>query len=330
MMLTFLRCGQRFVSRGQTSTAILPLLLAITFVSAAPTLSLAAPPAHSAPVARVQVQESYIQELRGVGGNPDALQTAIRRFDPVKGQGPSIYLVAAVHIGEKSYYEQLQRFLDKQDVVLYEGVRRSRTATTVKAAHSHAASVAKPSVGIQKKMADALNLQFQLEGIHYDRPQFYNSDMDWDSLTALAKKAGAGTEKKLADLEKSVSGSPNIGLSGWLLNYMLTQAASRPVLSNILRHAFITALSDPKITEKSSTPDSVKLASIIVVERNKVVIADLQALLKTSKSKRRSLKQMHSIAVFYGAEHMKNMGQHLISDLGYRATNTRWVTVATN
>lgn len=324
MTLPFLRRGRCSASGWQTSTARLSLLLAITVVSSAPAFSLPAPPAHSASVAKAQ--QSYVRESRGVDDNRDALQTEIRRFDPVKGNGPSIYLVAAIHIGEKSYYEQLQRFLDKQDVVLYERVRRSRAAAKVKtgqAAGSRAAGVAKRSVGVQKKLANALNLQFQLDGIHYDRPQFRNSDMDWDAMTALAKKAGAGTEKKLAELSASLSDGLNVGLSGQLLNFVLTQAASRPALSNILRGAVITALSDPNIRKKSVTPDSVKLESIIIIERNKIVLADLKALLKTSK---RLPKPIHSIALFYGAGHMENIEQHLVSDLGYRATNTQWLT----
>ncbi len=49
------------------------------------------------------------------------LEVAGRTF--VKDGGPVVHLVGAVHIGDKSYYEALQKFLDGQDVVLYEGVK---------------------------------------------------------------------------------------------------------------------------------------------------------------------------------------------------------------
>lgn len=340
MPLPFLPRGRCSAARRQVSTISLSLRLAVTFVSAvasaAPAVSLAAPPAPSTPptkaIVKAKPQESYIKASRGVDGNPNSLQTQIRRFDSVHGHGPSIYLVAATHIGEKSYYEQLQHFLDQQDIVLYEGVRRSPTPAKVKtgqATKPHAARVAKglaaakESVGIQKKLATALDLQFQLEGIDYDRPQFRNSDMDWETMTTLAKKAGTGTEKALAELGASLNGL-NGGLKGQLLNSVLTQAAAHPFLSTTLRGLIIRVLSNPELAQKSATPDSLKLNSILIVERNKVVLTDLNSLLKTSKRNRP--KPLHSIALFYGAEHMKNIEQHLVSDLGYRPTNTQWLT----
>ncbi len=50
------------------------------------------------------------------------LQTAMRRFVPVSGEGPALWLVAVIHIGTPDYYALLQEFLDARDIVLYESV----------------------------------------------------------------------------------------------------------------------------------------------------------------------------------------------------------------
>lgn len=61
---------------------------------------------------------------RMVSGDQDRyrLDIATRFFVPIDGEGPTIALVGAVHIGDAAYYTALQGFLDAQDLVLYEGV----------------------------------------------------------------------------------------------------------------------------------------------------------------------------------------------------------------
>jgi hypothetical protein len=49
-------------------------------------------------------------------------EVASKTFAPKQGNGPIITLLGAVHIGEPSYYQQLQSRLDKADLVLYEEI----------------------------------------------------------------------------------------------------------------------------------------------------------------------------------------------------------------
>lgn len=310
-------------------------VLAITSVLPVPAFARVPHVALPGAASVTKAQERYIKALLGLNDTVASAQTAIRHFTPIHGNGPSVYLVAAIHIGEKSYYKQIQQFLDKQDVVLYEGVKVSRGAAktkSVRTAGSPTSGAAKRPVGIQKKLSDALNLQFQMEGIHYDRPQFRNSDLDWDSMNALATKAGPDTRKLLDELQHSVSGGPNVTRTDQILDKVLSLSASTPFLATMLRRLLVTALCDPaKLRamaglkpEESGLPDSAeKLDSIIVNERNKVVLADLKLLLKTSK---KAPKPTRSIAVFYGAAHMKDIEQHLVSDLGYRTAEVQWIT----
>ena len=59
----------------------------------------------------------FLRLTRDKDKSPLALETAIVRFTPVDGKRriPSVDLVAAVHIGDKSYYEQLNREFESYD-----------------------------------------------------------------------------------------------------------------------------------------------------------------------------------------------------------------------
>jgi hypothetical protein len=51
------------------------------------------------------------------------LQVAVRTFERTEGDGPTLTIAGAVHVGDRPYYQELQQLLDEQHLVLYEGVR---------------------------------------------------------------------------------------------------------------------------------------------------------------------------------------------------------------
>src|SRR2546430_236919 len=63
----------------------------------------------------------FIRIERNENRDPAALQTAIAKYVPAAGQqGVEIDLVAVVHIGERAYYERMNKEFEKYDAVLYE------------------------------------------------------------------------------------------------------------------------------------------------------------------------------------------------------------------
>ncbi len=50
------------------------------------------------------------------------LDLAVRLYVPKAGAGPTVSLVSAIHVANRSCYDLVQTFLDSQDLVLYEGV----------------------------------------------------------------------------------------------------------------------------------------------------------------------------------------------------------------
>ena len=63
----------------------------------------------------------FIRIQRNENREPVALQTVVAKYVPASSEkGVEIDLVAVVHIGEKAYYERLNKEFEKYDAVLYE------------------------------------------------------------------------------------------------------------------------------------------------------------------------------------------------------------------
>ncbi|MCC6676984.1 MAG: type II secretion system protein GspG [Phycisphaerales bacterium] len=65
----------------------------------------------------------YLRVTEEDDGQMIVLEAAVREFRRADGDGPALHLAAAIHIADKAFYDSLQEFLDRQDVVLYEGVK---------------------------------------------------------------------------------------------------------------------------------------------------------------------------------------------------------------
>src|SRR5262245_47577039 len=64
----------------------------------------------------------FLRIVRDEKKQPLAMETAIVRYAPAdeKQPGPIVDLIAAVHVGEKAYYEQLNKEFANYDALLYE------------------------------------------------------------------------------------------------------------------------------------------------------------------------------------------------------------------
>lgn len=67
--------------------------------------------------------EPFLRVTEANEGLNVTLEVAIRRFVPEDKSRPVVYLASAVHIADRSFYKELQRFLDARDLVLFEAVK---------------------------------------------------------------------------------------------------------------------------------------------------------------------------------------------------------------
>ncbi len=261
--------------------------------------------------------------------NSVSLQIALRKFVPGTGRGPAIWLSGVSHIGESNYYARLQRHLDAQSLVLFEGVgARNRSPRFDPAEQS----------SIQHTLATSLGLVFQLTAINYERPNFRNSDLTVPELERLlandatpvspdddpnggAKENSGASESspEFRELLGVMNGTSTLGL---LVNLGVRFLGTSPKLKAMMKLAMIETLGrfQGDLSEvKSVPPEMQRLMSVIIHGRNDVVMRDLRRQLTHAGPGQ-------TISIFYGAGHMADLEKRLTGELGYRQREEIWAT----
>jgi general secretion pathway protein G len=97
---------------------MLPAALLSACVSA---VALAIPPMGATPETTFDLEPGTYLRVAD-DGQRVALEIASRDFVPVDGSGPRVGLIAVAHIGDASFYRQMQSVLGEYELVLYESV----------------------------------------------------------------------------------------------------------------------------------------------------------------------------------------------------------------
>lgn len=264
-------------------------------------------------------------------GAPSTLQTLSAEYRPASGAGPSVWLIGVAHLGTPEYYAALQKRLDAQSSVLFEGVGGQHMTTGAKA----------QTGGIQGQLATALGLVFQLDAIDYKRPHFTNSDLTPDALNeaierraetpAPAQPAKPGepapkpekvSKETFDQLMSALQGQGEFAES---LGGMITLMGSTPQMRETTKLMLVEALGQAgELIDlaKTASPEMKDLFDVILTERNAVVVRQLGARLK-------ALRPGQSVAVFYGAAHMDEIAHRLTTDLRYTPAAQHWDTAFT-
>lgn len=250
-----------------------------------------------------------------------ALRIAVRDYVPLDGAGPRLRLVGAVHIASRAYYQDIQAVLDQADCVLFEGVSESpddfkRDPAARKQDH------------LYTKMADALGLITQFEGVDYRRAHFVNADLSPRQMLALleadiaaggaAAEAARAAKAQFGELTKMMKGGGG-GMAGAMLDMMLGFVERSPKLrANLL---LMLASADPASESGLGVggKGGARLGRLILDDRNAAVLEALERQVG-------ELGAGSTVAVFYGAAHLRGIEDGLIRRLGYVPDATRWLT----
>jgi hypothetical protein len=244
------------------------------------------------------------------------LQTASTEFRPATSAGPSVWLIGVAHLGTPEYFKAIQARLDRQTVVLYEGIGLHDV--------KQAPGTFTDSAGIQTTLANALGLKFQLDAIDYRRASFVNSDLHVPELQEEVKKrdhetGGAAGEEKLNQLVDALQGT---GMNGGVLAQMIGFLGSSPQMREMTKTMLVEVLGQAgelmAMAHKLS-PDMKDLFDVILTQRNAIVVTDLRNRLTR-------LKPRDSVAIFYGAAHMDEIARRLRDELHYTPVKTEWDT----
>jgi hypothetical protein len=251
----------------------------------------------------------FIRIQRNENRDPVALQTAIAKYVPAGGEkSVEIDLVAVVHIGEKPYYERLNKEFEKYDAVLYELVAPEGNKPP-KGAERRSDN---PVAMLQQGMKLFLRLEHQLEVLDYQKANFIHADLSPEGMKKAMKERGDDQmtivlgviadflRKKNLDADKPEPQAPDISL---------TDLLNPTKFKRMMAQQFEDAGGDAGLGGT--------INRLLVEDRNKACIKVLQQQLTAGKKK---------IAIFYGAAHMPDFDKRLKEDFGMKRTESEWIT----
>jgi hypothetical protein len=253
----------------------------------------------------------FIRLSRDEKKQPLALESAIVRYVPKdrSKKAPIVDLITAVHIGEKSYYQRLNREFEGYDAVLYELIAPEGTRIPKGGGPGSGSFISM----IQKAMKDVLELDFQLQMIDYTRPNLLHADMSPDQFAESMNKRGENMFSMFIRMMISAMNQQDpqqTADSDMKLIMALFDKNRAMALKRVMAEQFQSM--DGMLSAVEGAEGSTLLS-----ERNKVALEVLQKQIAEGKKK---------LAIFYGGGHMPDFDKRLRDQFGLVPISTRWLT----
>jgi hypothetical protein len=241
-------------------------------------------------------------------GQPRALQVAIASYGRRSGEhGLRVDLIGAIHIGDKSYYADLNERFSRYDALLYELIAPK------------GAVVARDDAGpkgvlstTQVAMKNMLGLSFQLDEIDYGARNFVHADLSPSELSESMDERG---ESLYVYFWRLFYASMNQYARDPLgLNDMQKMSA---MLSSNADNAFKVMLAYELLDlDAYSEILGDDADSAVIGARNQRAIDELRKQLDSGAER---------VAIFYGVAHMPDMEQRLLQQLDLVYLDTTWI-----
>lgn len=240
---------------------------------------------------------------------PIAMQTAIQRYTKTDSNGQTIAvdLIGVVHVGEKEYYDELNRRFEGYDALLYELVAPEGTKV------NRGEERGGPVSGLQTGMKDALGLEFQLDHIDYHKDNFVHADM---SPEEFVESMTNNDESFLKMFFRAMgAGMARQGSEGSMDNGSLFAAMFSSDREMNMRRQMAGELSGG---DSAMVALSGENGSTIIHHRNGKCFEVLQREIDGGK---------RTLGVFYGAGHLEDMEDRLLA-MGFTPSGSREWLVA--
>jgi hypothetical protein len=258
---------------------------------------------------RAPEKERFVRLLRGADNSPVALQTAIVRFSKeANSVAPTVDLIGAIHVADRSYYKELNRRFRDYDAVLYELVAPEE-ATVPAPGQSPGSAVG----GLQVGMKSLLELEFQLDWVDYRPENMVHADMstvEFRETMKRRKESFLGMFFRLMGRAMAEQSEGPVGSTDWKILAAMFAPDRAHRLKLIMAEEFSDMEGEMSIFEGPE-------GSTIITERNKKALRVLRE--KLAKGHRK-------LAIFYGAGHLPDLQQRLEHEFGMRPTKTIWLT----
>lgn len=163
--------------------------------------------------------------------------------------------------------------------------------------------------GIQARLARALGLVFQKDGMDWDRPHWRNSDLSIDQVMDRLDEQGASGGPIFSMLDGT-------SMMARLGGFMLRMVERSPTTQAMIKLMLIEMLggSEDLMAVMGTQAD---LMRVLIDERNKVVIEDLRRIMAQEP-------EVQTVGIIYGAGHLPDLEMRLERDLGFEPVRDEW------
>ncbi len=280
------------------------------------TTSLVAQKASDKRESKKPTKTEFLKLKSDSSGKPLALQTAISRYTARSGKNQvTVDLVGVIHIGDKEYYQKLDKQFKNYDVVLYELVAPEGTVIDKDAVKKNT----NPLRMLQAMPQQMLGLASQLENINYKAKNFVHADLTPSEISKKMKERGDSTLTVLlstaADMirqqnKQSQKKSATDGGDAMSELSSLFEMMNNPnKMKIVMAKQFVQSGALDAGLGKS-------LNQILIKDRNEEAMKELNRQMFAGHKK---------IAIFYGAAHMPDFEKRMKSDYGFKLKNQVWM-----
>ena len=239
-----------------------------------------------------------------------SLQTAINTYR--NAAGISVELVAAIHIADPAYYEELNAHFANRDRVLFELVADADQRPSRNTTQQEASGLSL----LQRAFAGLLGLGFQLQVIDYSAQNFVHADMNPAELQA----AMAAKNENFFSLVMAVALAQMQSMEADTEIQTTSMVQLMAALSaDNRRDAFKYLLATELARGDALTIDpALETQLTLIGDRNRIALQRLEESLEDT--------DIRTISLFFGAAHIAGLERELLGTLGFQLVDQRWLT----
>lgn len=247
-------------------------------------------------------------------GRPVSLDTSITRYQLTNDDGKTVHvdLIGAVHIGEKEYYQQLNKEFEQYGSMLFELVAPEGTVIPKGGRRDAGAGITNPVAAIQKGMQALTELEFQLHHIDYTKSNFVHADMTPEEFSQSMKD----NDESIGGYVLKAIGQSMAMQQGGGKDPTLSIAMALFSKNKVLRIRRSLAQQIHNM-ESGMIIFEGKQGSTIIDHRNAKCMEVLRREIAGGETK---------IGIFYGAGHLMDMERRLLSDFKAQRAGQHWLT----
>ena len=238
---------------------------------------------------------------------PRALQLGIVTYVPSDNRRISVDLVSAIHVGDSSYYAELNERFRNYDALLYELIAPADAVAT--------SQVEKRKgflSGAQIGMTKLLGLTFQLDEIDYKQPNFVHADLSPSELRQSMDERGESLyvyfwRVFFASIDEYAKDP--LGLKDWEMLAAMVMSDQDDSFKTMIAYEMTNIGQVQDILGEDSN-------SAVIGARNQRAIDVLLEQIESGSQR---------LGIFYGVAHMPDLEERLFDQVGLTYQKTTWV-----